>query len=104
MSSTRRRFLAGSVASCCAMGASLGVSEEADETNARAEGPVPCLDYGLSFICNPAAHNAVRFWIESRTTLIDDGSGKRVEFYQCASCKSEHTFAEKNLFHEKGVP
>ncbi len=58
-----------------------------------------CLDYGRSYICGTASFNAVRFWIESRTTLIDQASGESVEFYQCGSCKSENTFAEKNLFH-----
>ncbi|MBM3892197.1 MAG: hypothetical protein FJ388_24035 [Verrucomicrobia bacterium] len=57
-----------------------------------------CLDYGLSFVCNPASHNAVRFWLESRTTLMDDRNGTTTDFYQCASCKSENTFAAKNLF------
>jgi hypothetical protein len=59
-----------------------------------------CLDYGLSFIGNPASFNAVRFWVESRTTIIDAEAGTRVEYYQCGSCKSEHTFAETNLFVE----
>jgi hypothetical protein len=44
--------------------------------------------------------NAVRFWVESRTTVIDDSTGISTEFYQCASCKSERTFAKKNLFAE----
>jgi hypothetical protein len=30
--------------------------------------------------------------------LIDDTDGSFTDYYQCASCKSEHTFAEKNLF------
>lgn len=59
-----------------------------------------CLDYGLSFLCNPASFNSVRFWVESRTTLIDEQAGTRVEFYQCASCKSENTFGEKDLLYE----
>lgn len=56
------------------------------------------LDYGRSFICNTALCNAVRFWMESRTILIDDKAGTQTEFYQCGSCKSENTFSEKNLF------
>lgn len=59
-----------------------------------------CLDYGLSFLCNPSRANAVRFWVESRTTVINDATGTSTEFYQCASCKSENTFAEKDLFHK----
>jgi hypothetical protein len=60
---------------------------------------VSCLDYGLSFLCNPAAFNSVRFWVESRTTLIDEKAGTSIEFYQCASCKSENTFGEKDLLY-----
>ncbi|MBM4084996.1 MAG: hypothetical protein FJ272_09430 [Planctomycetes bacterium] len=56
------------------------------------------LDYGLSFVCNTASFNAVRFWVESRTVLMDDKSGLATEFYQCGSCKSENTFAPRNLF------
>ncbi len=59
---------------------------------------MPPLDYGLSFICNTAAFNAVRFWVESRTRIIDAASGTWVDYYQCGSCKSEHTFAERDLF------
>ncbi len=58
------------------------------------------LDYGLSFVCNTASFNAVRFWVESRTRIIDDKAGTWTDYYQCGSCKSEHTFAEKGLFQE----
>ena len=58
------------------------------------------LDYGLSFISGRAAENRVRFWIESRTHIFDSVTGRSDHFYQCASCKSEHTFAERNLFVE----
>ena len=34
-----------------------------------------CLDYGLSFICHTSPKNSARFWVESRTTVIDDESG-----------------------------
>jgi hypothetical protein len=40
----------------------------------------------------------VRFWIESRTRFIDDDRGIVEDYYQCASCKSEDTFATKDLF------
>ena len=88
---------------------------------------IDVLDYAYSFITNPGAHsppapthetaitsppphpchptdcdsgpgNAVRFWIESRTILIDDNSGERTVIYQCASCKSENTFGSHDLF------
>lgn len=61
--------------------------------------PEPCLDFGRSFLCNTAAFNSVRMWIESRTTIIDPQRGTRTVYHQGASCKSEHTFAEKDLFH-----
>lgn len=61
---------------------------------------MPPLDYGLSFICHSAAFNSVRFWVESRTRFIDDRDGTWTDFYQCASCKSENTFAERDLFME----
>jgi len=67
--------------------------------NGDADTMVP-LDYGRSFVCNTAAMNAVRFWVESRTRLIDVEAGTETDFLQCASCKSENTFAEKDLFKE----
>jgi hypothetical protein len=57
------------------------------------------LDYGRSFICNTAEFNAVRFWVESRTRVIDENTGTWTDYYQCGSCKSENTFAERDLFH-----
>jgi len=56
------------------------------------------LDYSQSFICHTATHNSVRFWVESRTRLFDREG--YTDFLQCASCKSEHTFAPENLFLE----
>lgn len=61
---------------------------------------MPPLDYGRSFVCNTASFNSVRFWIESRTRIWDTQSGDAVDFYQCGSCKSEHTFAPSQLFQE----
>jgi hypothetical protein len=103
MHTSRRSFIARSVAAACAvttapqtcLAANQQQSNNQDETR-----PTGCLDYGLSFVCNPSPQNAVRFWIESRTTVIDERTGVSTEFYQCASCKSEHTFAEKDLFQE----
>ena len=57
-----------------------------------------CLDYAKSFVCTLGNGNAPRFWVESRCRLIDDADGNFVDLYQCASCKSEHTFAERDLF------
>lgn len=59
-----------------------------------------CLDYANSFVCSPWPANAARFWIESRTRLFDDITNTSADYYQCAACKSERTFAERNLFVE----
>lgn len=103
MHTSRRSFIARSIASACAVSAApqmcLAGNEQAGDKQNEAR-RIGCLDYGLSFLCNPSPKNAVRFWIESRTTLIDESAGTSTEFYQCASCKSEHTFAEKDLFQE----
>ena len=58
------------------------------------------LDYGRSFVIGNGPGNEVRFWVESRTRIIDDKTGAVEDYVQTASCKSEHTFAEKGLFHE----
>lgn len=58
------------------------------------------IDCGLSFISGLGPENKVRFWVESRTRIIDDESGAAEDFYQCASCKAENTFAERDLFKE----
>jgi hypothetical protein len=91
MSTTRRRFLGIGAGFVCG---SLAAADEGKES-------IRCLDYGRSFICHKgesAASNAVRFQVESRTLLLDDKGGVLETFYQCASCKSENTFAEKDLF------
>ncbi len=41
------------------------------QTTKMPENDKTILDYGLSFICNEASFNNVQFWIESRTTIID---------------------------------
>lgn len=56
------------------------------------------LDYGLSFINSTAKFNRVRFWVESRTRIVDERNSEAEEFYQCASCKSENTFVPQGLF------
>ena len=58
------------------------------------------LDYSRTYLLGTSLENEVRFWVESRTRVIDDRSGKTEDFFQCASCKSEDTFAEQNLFLE----
>ena len=58
------------------------------------------LDYGRSFLIGKAPDNKVRFWVESRTRIIDEASGQFEDYVQVGSCKSEHTFAEKDLLHE----
>lgn len=58
------------------------------------------LDYGLSFIGSEGPENAVRFWVESRTRIVDERSGITEDYYQCGACKSEDTFAEKDLFYK----
>lgn len=59
-----------------------------------------CLDYGKSFICNTGDMNSVRMWIESRTVITDTKTGKTIEYFQGGACKSEDTFATKNLFYK----
>ncbi len=56
------------------------------------------LDYGRSFLMGKGHANEARFWIESRTRVIDDRRGICEDFYQTASCKSENTFHEQDLF------
>jgi len=63
-----------------------------------ADGRMPVIDYGLSFISGKAAWNRVRFWVESRTRILDEHTGQFKDYYQCASCKSENTFAKEDLF------
>ena len=58
------------------------------------------LDYGRSFVIGRAPANEVRFWVESRTRWIDERAGTHEDYVQCGSCKSEDTFAEKDLFLE----
>lgn len=58
------------------------------------------LDYGRSFILGKAPANEVRFWVESRTRITDTRTGVCEDYLQAGSCKSEHTFAARNLFCE----
>lgn len=99
---SRRNFLQASALAATAL-----IIPEAVLANKHGEGKdlvLPkndtksCLDYGKSFICNTGEYNSVRLWIESRTVITDTKSGKTTEYLQCGSCKSEDTFAVKNLF------
>lgn len=94
MPTTRRQFIAAGTGALCT---TLAV-------NADAPPPaIPILDYGRSFICHrgESRHsNAVRFWVESRTMLLDSNGKVTHTFYQCGSCKSENTFAPKDLFQK----
>ncbi|RAV16663.1 hypothetical protein [Paenibacillus contaminans] len=58
------------------------------------------IDYGVSFITGKWSENQVRLWVESRMRFIDEKSGRVEDYYQCGACKSEATFAEKDLFYE----
>jgi len=58
------------------------------------------IDYGASFIHGTVPENRVRFWVESRTRIIDEMRGTTEDYYQCGACKSEETFAEKGLFKQ----
>ena len=92
---TRRAFLrtgAAALAGSCLAARRMAAASGPGETE------IKCLDYGRSFICGTAAFNNVRFWVESRTTIFDDKAGTATDYYQCASCKSENTFGEKDLF------
>ena len=60
----------------------------------------PCIDYGRSFIDNIGPDDSTRFWVESRCLITDLKTGDSIEYYQTGSCKSEHTFAEKDLFNK----
>lgn len=67
---------------------------------AASPAPMDPIDYGRSFLQGKWSENRVRFWIESRTRIIDPERATPIDYYQCASCKSENTFAPKDLFHK----
>lgn len=58
------------------------------------------LDYGRSFLIGNAPENEVRFWVESRTRIVNEKTGAWEDYLQAGSCKSEHTFAQEGLFVE----
>ncbi len=104
MTASRREFItAGAAGLCGGLNAgAIGMQTKGTMLAADnlAAGRTPCLDYGLSFVAGTASFNSVRFWVESRTTIVDDKAGTSTEFYQCASCKSENTFGEKDLLYK----
>ncbi len=60
---------------------------------------IPLTDYGRSFVTTAGgAGNQPVFWIESRCRISDPAAGVVRDCYQCASCKSEDTFAARDLF------
>ena len=97
MRTTRRQALRTSLGSLCAV-ALTGRHQSLVAKDAGAK--MRPLDYGRSFITHAASFNAVRFWVESRTRIFDPETGSQRDYYQCGSCKSEHTFAKKGLFNE----
>ena len=69
-----------------------------DTGGKSSDGQWPVIDYGQSFISGTASSNRVRFQVESRTRILDERTSKTHDYYQCASCKSENTFAREDLF------
>ena len=59
------------------------------------------LDYGRSLLIGNGPSNEVRFWVESRTRIVDERTGRTEDYVQCGSCKSEDTFAPSDLFYEE---
>ena len=94
----RRRFLRAGAISPFFLAA---CSREKPAPKSGAETPpeaLPPIEYGRSFVQGKAKWNRVRFEIESRTRIFDDRTGGHEDFYQCASCKGEQTFAPHDLF------
>lgn len=95
---TRRNFLLKSLLASSSLAFSpLTACAERDNKVAK---PAICLDYGKSFVCNTGDMNSVRMWIESRTIITDLKTGNATVYYQGGACKSEDTFAAKNLFYK----
>ena len=91
--SSRREFVVGGVSSLCALGVMPSPAHAAKGHD------INCLDYSRSFLNGTRSFNSVRFWLESRTFIINETTDETQVFYQCASCKSENTFGEKDLFY-----
>lgn len=103
---SRRDFIQKGLllASTASLAACANQPDSATKTSENKSGEIPqCLDYGRSFFCNSGkskASNAVRMWIESRTIVRNNKTGEEATYYQGAACKSEATFAEKDLFYK----
>lgn len=97
MPSNRREFVKASLTGAVVTAA---LATRTGQTQDAAAHPLidglPVLDYGRSFVRGTAPFNNVRFWVESRTVLFS--GDQKYECLQFGSCKSEHTFAEKDLF------
>ena len=98
LTASRRQFLKRTGATSSLAAAALTSMAPLQGQPVAASDVYACLDYRRSFICGTSELNSVRFWIESRTTMIDNATGEKTVFYQCASCKSENTFGESDLF------
>lgn len=96
---SRRRFLKTAGAASSFATAMLATSPTLPARTIGSQTPHSCLDYRRAFICGTSELNSVRFWIESRTTITDCSTGESSVFYQCASCKSENTFGDRDLFY-----
>ena len=96
---TRRRFLKTAGAASTFVTATHATHKSLPARTQESKTPRSCLDYRRAFICGTSELNSVRFWVESRTTIMDTATGASSVFYQCASCKSENTFGDKDLFY-----
>lgn len=96
---SRRNFLQAGILAAVASAPFVSSAETFEQDGSPAKTPA-CLDYGKSFICNTGDMNSVRMWIESRTVITDIKTGKSITYFQGGACKSEDTFAAKNLFYK----
>jgi len=97
---SRRKFIKNGFLSALVFPAAINSSKDSYIKPTEETDPQAVIDYGKSFFCNTAEFNSVRMWIESRTTIFDTLSGESKTYYQGASCKSENTFGESELFYE----
>jgi sialidase-1 len=58
----------------------------------------PAADYGRSYVATPGPGNSPAFLLESRCRIIDPAAKVTRDYYQCALCKAERTFASEDLF------
>ncbi|MEX2233896.1 MAG: hypothetical protein WD824_17150 [Cyclobacteriaceae bacterium] len=98
---SRRKFLKKGILTAMVFPTAIACTKESSGKSSTETDPNSCIDYGQSFFCNTAEFNSVRMWIESRTIITDIKSGKTNVYYQGASCKSENTFGETDLFYKE---